>query len=101
MTTRKIKCPQTKEDFVNRILSYDFDGDIRKMGGEGTRIERAGPQSFFVYFPELDRKYELTVSIPRSEQPGYRAPILRAPPVQAKPSDPEPVKRRKRVKEDA
>lgn len=104
MPSRK-KCPQTKEEFVNKILSYDFDGDIRKLG-DNARIERATPQSFFVYFPDIDRRYELTVSIPRNAQTHHAAPrVVKAPVIVLESKDeteaPKTPAKRKRTKESA
>lgn len=61
--------PKTKEAFVDRILSYDFDGDIRHLGQGDAKLERTGPQSFRITF-QSGRTYELVVRIPRdADQP--------------------------------
>lgn len=63
--------PRTKEEFLDRMLSYDFDGDIRHLGvGEAT-IQRASANSVWVRFPTSERDYLLTIRLPR----GPRAKI--------------------------
>lgn len=60
--------PKTKGEVVDRLLSFDFEGDIRQIGAEPARLERTGAQSFRVTFPASDRTYEFVVRIPRDEE---------------------------------
>lgn len=64
--TRAVRSPRTKEELLNKMLSYDFDGDLRKLG-ENVRITRASANSLLLTFPDLDRAYEVCVRIPRGE----------------------------------
>lgn len=63
--------PKTKEDFVNRILSYDFDGDIRHLGQGDAKLERTGAQSFRLTF-QSGKTFELVVRIPRDEASSHQ-----------------------------
>lgn len=62
---RKQHDPRTKEEVLNRMLSFDFHG-IPELG-EDVKIERTSPQTVELTFPKLGRTYELTVRIPREE----------------------------------
>lgn len=61
---RETKDPRTKEELLNKLLSYDFNGDVRTLG-EGTQIKRVDPQTLHVTFPKIGRTYEIAVRIPR------------------------------------
>lgn len=63
--------PRSKEELLNKMLSYDFSGDIRELG-EGARIERVSPNTMRLTFPEIDRVYEISVHIPREEKKAGR-----------------------------
>lgn len=58
------KSPRTKEEIVNRILSYDFDGDLRHLGPD-IEIERASAQSFYLHCRDINRTYEVIIRIPK------------------------------------
>lgn len=60
--------PKTKREVVDRLLSYDFEGDIRQIGETPAKLERTGAQSFRVTFPESGRTYEFLVRIPRDAE---------------------------------
>lgn len=62
--------PRTKEEFLDRLLRYDFDGDIRSIGAEPASLVRTGPNSLEISFPKSGKTYELTVHRPRSDR-GY------------------------------
>lgn len=57
--------PKTKEDFLDRMLSFDFDGDIRHLGVEPATIQRLGPNALRLKFPDSDQVFDLTVHKPR------------------------------------
>lgn len=62
--------PRTKEELLDRMLSFDFDGDIRHLGAEPALIKRAGANRLTLTFPNTGRTYELSVHIPRDERAG-------------------------------
>jgi len=76
MPIRQTRSPRTKEELLNKMLSFDFDGDIRTLGPE-TRIKRTAPNEITLEFPDIDRKYVLSVHIPREEN--FSAPIPPTP----------------------
>lgn len=57
--------PKTKEQLLDRMLSYDFNGDIRRLGAEPARIERIGANALRLTFPDTDTVFDLTVHRPR------------------------------------
>lgn len=57
--------PRTKEELLDRMLSYDFDGDIRHLGVEPATIQRTGANSLRLKFPDSDQVFDLTVHKPR------------------------------------
>lgn len=57
--------PKTKEDILNRMLSYDFDGDIRHLGEEPAQITRTGPHTLRLTFPASGRVFDVSVHRPR------------------------------------
>lgn len=57
--------PRTKEELLDRMMSFDFDGDIRNLGAEQATIVRTAPNRIELRFK--DRTYELQVRIPREE----------------------------------
>lgn len=67
MPERHTKAPRSKEELINKLLSYDFSGDIRDLG-EGTQISRVAPNIVRLMFPETGRVFDLTVHIPREAQ---------------------------------
>lgn len=77
--------PRTKEELLDRMLSFDFDGDIRHLGKENASIHRIARNKIELRFPDSDRTYELTVRLPRGEQKAAR----REEPVEA-PEKPTP-----------
>ena len=62
------KPPTSKRDLMNRILSYDFDGDIRTLA-PGASIVRRSPSVLELYFPETNKTFILSIHIPREEKP--------------------------------
>lgn len=61
--------PRTKEAVLDRMLSYDFDGDIRHLGVEPARLTRTARNRMLLTFPTSGITYELTVRRPRTENP--------------------------------
>lgn len=61
--------PRTKEELLDRMLSFDFDGDIRNLGAEPARLSRTGPNRLELKFPISGRCYELAIKLPRDAQP--------------------------------
>ena len=59
--------PRTKEQFLNRILSYDFDGDLANLGESKAVISRTAPNKVGVIFPTTGQTYELVVRKPRAK----------------------------------
>lgn len=63
--TRAIRAPRTKEELINKMLSFDFDGDIRHLG-ENVTLQRVAPHVVRLMFPDTGRVFDLTAHIPRS-----------------------------------
>jgi hypothetical protein len=57
--------PRTKEEFLDRILRFDFDGDVRNIGAQPATIVRTGANSLQLTFPETGTTFELSVHRPR------------------------------------
>lgn len=57
--------PRTKEELLDRMLSFDFDGDIRHLGVETASVVRSGPNRLLLSFPDSGVTFELTVHRPR------------------------------------
>lgn len=66
--------PRTKEELLDRMLSYDFDGDIRHLGAEEATIQRAAPNAVWLRFPDSGRSYLLSVRLPRGQRKPRLAP---------------------------
>lgn len=65
--------PRTKEELLDRMLSYDFDGDIRHLGVEPASIVRVGPNTLRLSFPDSGTVFELSVHRPREFSQAARA----------------------------
>lgn len=65
--------PRTKEELLDRMLSYDFDGDIRHLGVEPASIVRVSPNTLRLSFPESGTVFELEVHRPREFSQAARA----------------------------
>lgn len=63
--------PRTKQELLDRMMSFDFDGDIRHLGAEEARLKRVAPNKIELQFPSSDKKFELVVRIPRGEQKSF------------------------------
>lgn len=56
--------PVSKRELINRLLSHDFDGDLRHLGA-GARISRVNPHTIELRFDDIDRTFLLSAHIPR------------------------------------
>lgn len=83
--------PKTKEQFVDRILSYDFDGDFTSLGENQASIARLAANKFLLHFPATGQRYEIVVRKPRKRM--MRPASRRAPTVKKE----DVVQRRKRI----
>lgn len=70
--------PRTKEELFDRMLSFDFDGDIRNLGEEQARLRRLAPNRLELFFPASGRVYELAVKIPRDQPYAHRGAEARS-----------------------
>jgi hypothetical protein len=57
--------PKTKEQLLDRMLSFDFDGDIRHLGEDTASIVRTGANTLLLTFPTSGITFELEVHRPR------------------------------------
>lgn len=57
--------PKTKEQVLDRMLSYDFDGDIRHLGEEPAQITRTGPHTLRLTFPASGTTFDVSIHRPR------------------------------------
>lgn len=57
--------PRTKEEFLDRMLSYDFNGDIRALGIEPATVQRLGPNALRLKFPDSGTVFDVTIHRPR------------------------------------
>lgn len=96
---RTARDPRTKEEFLSRLLSYDFQGDIRQVGEFPASLIRTGPNKLEITFPKSGVTFELVVRRPRLDSletemghpridPSHRSFANRNPP--APPPAPEP-----------
>lgn len=94
--------PRTKEELLDRMLAYDFDGDIRHLGAEPASIIRTAANKLELVFPKSGRVYELVARLPRTRNPRQEeasfAPTggdewTAAPGEGQKPEAPEPRRR--------
>lgn len=94
---RKDRDPKTKEDFLDRLLMADFDGDIRNLGAQPARIKRKAANALELTFPDSGLVYELTVHRPRDTKPEARSFRNTEPPEDFSiPPEPARPARRKR-----
>lgn len=91
--------PRTKEELLDRMMSFDFDGDIRHLGVEVASITREGPNRLRLVFPNSGKAFELSIHIPRelglnhearSFQTTHEEPPQPPPPPPSAASPPEP-----------
>lgn len=82
MPQRNTRDPRSKEELLNKMLSFDFHG-IPDLGD--VQINRTSPQTVELTFPKLGRTYELTVRIPRDEADGGEEIVWASEPKEAPP----------------
>lgn len=71
------KPPVSKRELINRLLSHDFDGDLRHLG-EGARISRVDANTVEVRFDKINRTFLLSAHIPRDPtlaDDGFSSPM--------------------------
>lgn len=94
MAPRIKRDPKTKEDILNRMLSYDFDGDIRHLGEEPAQITRTGAHTLRLTFPASGRVFDVSVHRPREfAQPRPQAEREERSFKQEQKEQPEPLTR--------
>lgn len=94
MPTFARRDPRTKEELLDRMLSFDFDGDIRHLGSEPATIVRTARNRIMLKFPSSDREFEFVVRIPRGPvdtRPKKKAPVSRPRAVTPAPVDGQPA----------
>lgn len=91
--------PRTKSDFLNRMMSFDFDGDIRHLGAESARLSRIRANAVRLVFPTSGKEFELVVRIPRG--PKAHTPKAKTPVVEAAPAAGTKPARKRRAKTPA
>lgn len=64
-----VRIPKTKRDIVDRILSIDFSGDVRKLDTDPdkVRLQRVRANAFELVFSN-GQKFVFSVSKPRTEE---------------------------------
>lgn len=62
---RSKRDPRTKEELLDRMLRFDFDGDIRNVGAEPATIVRDKANALLLKFPHSGVVFELSVHRPR------------------------------------
>lgn len=63
------KEPKTKEQFLNRMLSIDFSGDIRDLAADrGVTLKRLSGNKLELRFEQSGQVFELVVRKPRSPE---------------------------------
>lgn len=87
MALRK-RDPRTKEELLDRMLSFDFDGDIRNLGAEPASISRQSPHVLLLTFPASNTVFELSIHRPREFA---KAAAVRAEPRSFTSEDDEPA----------
>lgn len=68
-TLSKQHDPKSKAEFLNRILSFDFSGDIREIGTERAMLTRLRGNALKVTFPASRKEFEIVVRMPRKDMP--------------------------------
>lgn len=88
--------PRTKEDVLNRMTSIDFDGDLRHLS-DSVQLKRLKRHVLQLYFPESQRRFNLTIHKPRPEKP-KKAKVKVASGAEGETSPPPPGKKSRKVK---
>lgn len=72
MPTASRRDPRTKQELLDRMMSFDFDGDIRHLGAEDARLKRVAANKIALEFPATGKTFELAVRIPRAEAKSFK-----------------------------
>lgn len=67
--------PKTKEALLDRLLSFDFDGDFSGLGEIDAQVIRAAHNRILMVFPASGQTYELVVRKPRKAKVPVRRPV--------------------------
>lgn len=60
------KDPKTKGDFIDRMMSRDFSGDLKDLAVNGDiRYERIRPNALKIHFGSSNQDFELVIRKPR------------------------------------
>lgn len=63
------KAPRSKAEFMSRILSYDFTGDLREMFPGGVNLTRMSSSSLMITSKNNpETRFLISVHIPRTEE---------------------------------
>lgn len=68
--------PRTKEELLNRLLSYDFNGDLRHLGDGMATIVRTAKHKTLLRFTN-GQEFELVVRKPNESRRKQPAPEAR------------------------
>lgn len=63
-----MKSPRGKAELLTRLMSFDFGGNWKGLGAD-VQITRVKPHIATLLFPDVGRKFELVIRIPRGERP--------------------------------
>lgn len=65
--------PKSKPDVIDRILSREFDGDLRRLGeNNSAQVERIKKHVIKLAFPSTGTVFHLTVHKPRADTAASR-----------------------------
>lgn len=63
------RAPRSKSEFMSRILSYDFTGDLREMFPGGVNLTRMSSSSLMITSKKNpETRFLIAVHIPRTEE---------------------------------
>lgn len=63
------RAPRSKTEFMNRVLSYDFTGDLRDLFPGGVNLTRVASNSLMLTAKDNpETRFLLSVHIPRTEE---------------------------------
>lgn len=64
------KDPKTKGDFIDRMMSREFSGDLKDLAvNHDMRYERIRPNALKIHFGTSGQEYELVIRKPRGPRP--------------------------------
>jgi hypothetical protein len=69
-TRGAFKDPKTKSDFIDRMMSREFSGDLRDLAvNQDLRMERAKPNVLSLHFGTSGQDFEMVIRKPRGPRP--------------------------------